>query len=172
MLSKHFIFIVVQTTSCIVNGSARKHYGKKEKMLVNSIFSFFKKCFQQAFFFPGSLKVGIASKRVHPFPNKPWFLRVCSTSLLKTLWEKEKLLETSNFSFSHSVFYPYREFFFFFFFIFIKFEIVTCKICQSANPLNLEESKICRLGKGLTIFNTVIHNWITFSANGLQHIFI
>ena len=26
------------------------------------------------------------------FPNKPRFLRVCSTSLLKTLWEKEKLL--------------------------------------------------------------------------------
>ena len=24
--------------------------------------------------------------------QKPWFLRVCSTSLLKTLWEKEKLL--------------------------------------------------------------------------------
>ena len=38
------------------------------------------------------------------FPNKPWFLRVCSTSLLKTLWENEKLLVTSNFSFSHSVF--------------------------------------------------------------------
>ena len=29
---------------------------------------------------------------VNPFPNKPWFLRVCSTSLLKTLWEKENLL--------------------------------------------------------------------------------
>ena len=29
---------------------------------------------------------------------------VCSTSLLKTLWENEKLLVTSNFSFSHSVF--------------------------------------------------------------------
>ena len=41
------------------------------------------------------------------FPNKPWFLRVCSTSLLKTLWEKEKLLVMSNFSFSHSVFYHY-----------------------------------------------------------------
>ena len=39
----------------------------------------------------------------NPFPNKPWFLRVCKTSLLKTLWEKEKLLVTSNFSFSHSV---------------------------------------------------------------------
>ena len=45
----------------------------------------------------------------NPFPNKPWFLRVCSTSLLKTLWEKEKLLVTSNFSFSHSVYYQFGE---------------------------------------------------------------
>ena len=44
---------------------------------------------------------------LNPFPNKPWFLRVCSTSLLKSLREKEKLLVTSNFSFSHSVFYPF-----------------------------------------------------------------
>ena len=36
---------------------------------------------------------------LNPFSNKPWFLRVCSTSLLKTLWEKEKLLATSNFPF-------------------------------------------------------------------------
>ena len=43
------------------------------------------------------------------FPNKPLFLRVCSISLLKTLSEKEKLLVTSNFSFSHSVFYPFVE---------------------------------------------------------------
>ena len=28
---------------------------------------------------------------VKPFPKKPWFLRVCSVSLLKTLREKEKL---------------------------------------------------------------------------------
>ena len=46
---------------------------------------------------------------VNPFPNKPWFLHLCSTSLLKTLCEKEKLLVTSNFSFSHSVFYPFGE---------------------------------------------------------------
>ena len=32
---------------------------------------------------------------------------VCSTSLLKTLRKKEKLLVTSNFSFSHSDFYPF-----------------------------------------------------------------
>ena len=45
----------------------------------------------------------------YPFPNKPWFLHVCSTSLLKTLWEKKKLLVTSNFSFSYHVFYPFAE---------------------------------------------------------------
>ena len=32
---------------------------------------------------------------INPFPNKPWFLRVCSSSLFKTLWEKEKLLITA-----------------------------------------------------------------------------
>ena len=58
------------------------------------------------------------------FPNKPWFLHVCSTSLLKTLWEKEKLLVTSNFSFSHSVFYLSEELSS----IFIKSKIVICKL--------------------------------------------
>ena len=43
------------------------------------------------------------------FPNKPWILHVCSTSLLKTLRGKEKLLVTSNFSFSHSVFYQFGK---------------------------------------------------------------
>ena len=39
------------------------------------------------------------------------------------MWEKEKLLVTSNFSFSHSVFYPFRELSA----VFIKFENVVCK---------------------------------------------
>ena len=60
------------------------------------------------------------------FPNKPWFLRVCRISLLKTLWEKEKLLVMSNFSFSHSVFYPFGELSA----IFITFEIVVCKLLE------------------------------------------
>ena len=59
---------------------------------------------------------------INHFPNKPWFLRFCSTSLLKTLWEKEKLLVTSNFSFSHSVFYLFGEFSA----VFVKIEIVVC----------------------------------------------
>ena len=45
---------------------------------------------------------------VNPFPNKAWFLYVCCISLLKTLQEKEKLLVTSNFSFSYNVYYPFR----------------------------------------------------------------
>ena len=72
------------------------------------------------------------------FPNKPWFLRVCSTSLLKTLWEKEKLLVTSNFSFSHSVFYPFVKLSI----IFVKFEIVVCKLFQFGSVQNLSFGKV------------------------------
>ena len=66
------------------------------------------------------------NRQFNPFPNNPWFSQVCSTSLLKTLWEKEKLLVTSNFSFSCSVFYPSGELSA----IFIIFEIVVCKLFQ------------------------------------------
>ena len=66
------------------------------------------------------------------FPNnfKPLFSLVCCTSLLKTLWEKEKLLIWSNFSFSHSIFYPSGELFT----IFIEFEIVVCKLSFWKSP--------------------------------------
>ena len=46
---------------------------------------------------------------INSFQNKPWFLHVCSASLLKILWKKEKLLVTSNFSFFHCVLYTFRE---------------------------------------------------------------
>ena len=52
--------------------------------------------------FPDLSKGGI-----NAFQNKPWFLRVYYKSLLKTLWEKDKLLVKSNLFFSHSVFYPF-----------------------------------------------------------------
>ena len=44
----------------------------------------------------------------NPFLHNDTFWRPRETSLLKTLWEKEKLLITSNFSFSHSVFYQFE----------------------------------------------------------------
>ena len=53
-----------------------------------------------------------------------WYLHVYSTSLLKTLWDKEKLLVSCNFSFSHSVFYLFGELSS----ISIKFEFVDCNI--------------------------------------------
>ena len=62
----------------------------------------------------------------NPFPNMPWFLRVYSTGHMKTLWEKEKLLVTSNFSFSHTIFYPFLELST----IFTKLEIVNCKLFE------------------------------------------
>ena len=46
---------------------------------------------------------------LNPFPNKPWFLRVCITSLSKTMWEKEKLLVTRNFSVPHTVYYLFGQ---------------------------------------------------------------
>ena len=76
---------------------------------------------------------------LNPFPNKPWFLRVCSTSLLETLWEKEKLLVTSNFSFFRSVFCSFVQFST----IFIKSKIVVCKLFQFGRVQNLS------FGKGL-----------------------
>ena len=51
-----------------------------------------------------SLKRGI-TVIFNPLPNKPLPLRVCNISLLKTLWDKEKFLVTSNFSFSHKRFF-------------------------------------------------------------------
>ena len=72
-------------------------------------------------------------KLLNPFPHNDTFWHPWETNLLKTLWEKEKLLVTSNFSFSHSVFYPFQNFSA----IFIKFEIVVCKLFQFARVHNL-----------------------------------
>ena len=52
---------------------------------------------------------------------------------MKTLWEKEKLLEMNNLSFSHSVFYPFGEFWA----IVITFEIVIYKFFQFGRIYNL-----------------------------------
>ena len=97
-------------------------------------------CMAQLFdFYMYTVSMIYSPYRFNPFPNKPWFLHDCSTSLLKTLWEKEKLLVTSNFSFSHSVFSLLENF--------LGFS-TNLKLSSSANPLSLEESIICLFGKG------------------------
>ena len=39
-----------------------------------------------------STQILLRKNCLNPFPNKPWILHVCRTSILKTLWEKVKLL--------------------------------------------------------------------------------
>ena len=82
--------------------------------------------------------------RLNPLPNKPYFLRVCSTSLLRTLWKKEKLLITYSFSFSHSVFYLFGELSA----IFIKFKIAVWIDFEFGRVYNLlyEKGLKCLLG--------------------------
>ena len=106
----------------------RKH---KKVSLINSLFKFQHNLFELICLFflnakkKRESKLGcLVYKRVNPFPNKPLFLRVCNTSLSKTLWEKKKLLVTSNFYFSPSVFYPLRKPIA----IFIKLKFVVCKL--------------------------------------------
>ena len=77
---------------------------------------------------------------VNLFANKPWFLLVGIISFMKTLWETQKLLITSNFSFSLSVFYPFGELSS----IFIKFEIVVCKLFQFVQFQNFSFGKDLR----------------------------
>ena len=84
----------------------------------------------------------------------PWFLRVCSTYLLKTPGDKEKLLIKSNFSFSHSVFYPFGELSA----IFIKFRTVVCILFQFGRVKNLSVGK--ELNTGLLEKSKVALGWL------------
>ena len=132
-LSQALVFIYLQYKS-FENTAGKGEIACKEQFLLfpqcflpfgelSAIFIKFKivvcKLFQR------SLKF-VIWERVIPFPNKPWFIRVCNTTLLKPLWEKDKLLVTSNLSFSHSVFNLFGELSA----IFINFKIVVCKLFQ------------------------------------------
>ena len=74
----------------------------------------------------------------NPFPNKPLFLRVCSTSLLKTLSKREIACNEQFLLFPQCLqthfenFLPFSS----------NFKM------SSANCLRMEEAKICDLGKG------------------------
>ena len=71
-------------------------------------FLLFQQCFQKAFptvFY----KPGIIRYRINPLLNRYSFRRINNRLLLKTFWEKEKLLVTSNFFFSHNVFNSIRQ---------------------------------------------------------------
>ena len=99
------------------------------------------------FFFFVSRAGLIIRSFLNPFPNKPWFLHVFSTNLLKTQCEKEKLLVTSNFSFSHSVFHPFWQNFIHFH---LNFKIGICELFQFGRVENLS------FGKGLICHSQIL----------------
>ena len=105
-------------------------------MLVTTIFSFFPKCFHKASF----SRVVESQDCVVKEKSTP------NDRILKTQWEKEKLLATSNFSFSHRVCYQFGGLSA----IFIQSDLL------STNSFSMEESKKFLFDKGLTII-TCIH---------------
>ena len=87
-----------------------------------------------------------------PFPSKPRLLFVCNTRLLKTLCEKEKLLVTSNFSSSHSVFNLFGDLSI----ILFSFKIVVCTFLQFGRVLIF------------LVRESVNWNWIGFCSRKLM----
>ena len=49
------------------------------------------------------------SSATNSLPHNPNFYQPRERSILKTSWEKEKMLVTSIFSFSHNLFYPTKD---------------------------------------------------------------
>ena len=67
--------------------------------------------------------------------------RLLTTLRKKPLWEKEKMIVTSIFSFSHHAYYPSQK---------KKINFSVASIFLSANAFNLHQSEILSIGKELT----------------------
>ena len=82
--------------------------------------------------------IHVQGDAVSPFPNKLWFLLVCSITLLKTLWGKEEIARQEQF-----LLFPQR-----FVIVLENFLPFSSNLkLSSANPFSLVASEICRLGK-------------------------
>ena len=66
----------------------------------------------------------------------PTFKDPCKRKPLKTLWEKEKMLVTSIFSFSHNVYYSFHN----------KIKFLSQIFLSSAHAFSLELSRILPFG--------------------------
>ena len=75
----------------------------------------------------------------NPFPNKPWFLHVCSTGLFENTVGKGEIARYEQFLLFPLCFSTCSE---------SSVSFSTIFKWSSANSLSLEESKLCRLGKG------------------------
>ena len=92
---------------------------------------------------------------INPFPNKPVFLHVYSIALLKTPWEKEKLLVISNFSFFPQCSLPFWRSF---------HRFCQILIFLSADSFSLGESKRERVTSIFSFFHDIQRSDCTFCA--------
>ena len=82
---------------------------------------------------------GLFYLKINSLQQNPNFWRPWRRRLWKTLWEKEKILATSIFSFTHHVFFTLP-----------KTEIIISVTLSSANAFNLVQSEILSFGKELS----------------------
>ena len=137
--------------------------GKTEKLLTTSNISAFLtfcrtschfhqiwNCCLQILSVRNSLKF-VISERVNLSQTSPGFYVSAVYVFRKQCWKKEKLLIMSNFSFSHSVFYPFGELSI----VFIKFEIIVCNFFQLGRVLNLSFWKgLMKMGSGASAYRS------------------
>ena len=98
--SSHFYFLWPVTTSfiCIPRDCLHMYQSISCPVAVIKRYTLYQQILR--YILTGREKTLSRLDSVHPLPNKPLFLRVYCTSVLKTLWGKKKLLVTSNFFFS------------------------------------------------------------------------
>ena len=131
----------------------RKQYGKKEKLLLTSNFSFSHSVFKRLVL-QTRKKIGLFGKglTLNPLLHRYSFQHINNRQLLKTLWEKKKFLVTSSFFFSNYVFSPIRKLYLFLPNQKIVFPFVNIFEIISLFAAELEEPIIGILGKGLTLY--------------------
>ena len=87
----------------------------------------------------GQSKILVSGNGLNLYHTNLTFNDPVERSLLKTLWEKEKMLVTGIFSFSHNVFLPFpKQISFFQSHLFCRLQI---------NAFNLDQSKMLSFGK-------------------------
>ena len=94
--------LISKSRKVLWSRGCRKHLGKREmkrerererereRDAGHQQFLLVSECFQMLTYLR-DVKHGIGHGKKHCFPNKPWLLRVCRTSLFKTLWEKGEI---------------------------------------------------------------------------------
>ena len=128
MADNNFYMTMAQMIGCL-SEKVENFVGKEENAAV----------FCSIFYFYHSVLKSFLSLNWLALSQKSPGFYVSAVRVLKTLSVNEKMLVTSNFSFSQSVFNPFGELCT----IFIKYEIVVCKFFHLRSVQNLS------FGKGL-----------------------